>query len=626
MTSHYEALGFTLVHFCWQAMALAALYRLIEFLAPRMRSQTRYALGLGLMLAMLVMAGVTFIFEEARLAAQSDIAVAAPFLPAASNTLTLAALLPWLDAAWIAGVVILSLRMAGGLWFISRLSRSAQIVPEGLANRFVHATRRLGLAGKVRLRLHPAISGPFVIGAFRSVIYLPASALTALAPEQLDAVLAHELEHIRRADYLWNLVQSLIETLFFFHPAVWWLGARLREQRELCCDDAALATCPDPLTYATALLSLEEQRRAGPRLAMALNGEGSGKSLISRIARMLGEKTSLPRGKARPTAALALPIVLIALAVFVTPVARVAASVQQDIGQTMGLTPATDDKKACPVKTKAFKAKLAAIKADRPGISDDDAVMIAKADKDFADYRLDRDVDLRDIDPDAIAAQVRAEVERSHAEIARAKAENIDPDAIAEQARQGAQRAKAEMESKGWASQIDPDAIAANARAAAENARANLANLKDVDIDADAIAAQARAGIIAAKASYVWTDGNRGWKHHGLFWKAPKAPKPPKTPWSLHAPTPPEVPAPLMDAPTPPTALTPSPPIVAPVAPMSPVATPPAPPTPPTGASLIMKKVIVLSQAPVAMVTPAPRPKAKIDVTVKVRGNIKVAA
>ena len=118
---------------------------------------------------------------------------------------------------------------------------------------------------------------------------LPASALLALSPEQLEAVLAHELAHVRRADYLWNLIQTMVETLFFFHPAVWWLGGRLRQQRELCCDDVAVQSCADPLVYATALLRLEERRSQRLNLAMALDGHRPWSGLRLRIARILGE-------------------------------------------------------------------------------------------------------------------------------------------------------------------------------------------------------------------------------------------------------------------------------------------------------------------------------------------------
>ena len=646
MSSHFEALGFTLVHFCWQAMILAAVYRLAELTAPRMRNQSRYALGLVLMLAMLFVAAATFIYEENRLSAVPDLAVAAPFLPTATPNLTLAAFLPWLDAAWVMGVIALSVRMAGSLWFINKLSKYAQPVPESVANRFAHAARRLGLGGKVRIRLHPAINGPFVIGALRSVVYLPVSALTTLDPDQLDAVLAHELEHIRRADYVWNLVQSLIETLFFFHPTVWWLGAKLRDQRELCCDDAALRTCQDPLIYATALLSLEEQRRE-PRLAMALNGEGSGRSLMSRIARMLGEKSALPRvnptQKVKPAAALALPVVLIVLAAFVTPVARITARVQQDI-----LPPAANsddkfgdtkisDKKNCPINTPAFKARMATVKARQPGISDEEAIKIVQASL-GDDANIDSDnndvTDFADIDPDAIAAQARADVERSRADIARARATSIDPQAIAEQARQGALQAKRQMERQGWASDIDVDAVAAQARAEAERARDQLTAMKDVQVDADAVAAQAKAAAISARASYSWADSAKSWQRFGQSWshawgdtgsvsrdRSHRASTSPRAPRSPTEPVGGEVQAPLMDAPTPPSP--PAAPLsqMAPVAPLAPLASvaPVAPLTPIASTRVV---TTIKFRAPAVQVKTHPTPQALIMLKVSPEARI----
>src|SRR6266702_1816144 len=150
----------------------------------------------------------------------------------------------------------------------------------------------------IDLRVSGHVSGPLAMGVFRSLILLPASALTALSAEQLEVVLAHELAHIRRADYLWNILQTMIETLFFFHPAVWWVGSSLRQQRELCCDDMAIACCDDPVTYATALLLLEEHRSKSLTLrtpttdyplALALDGHQPRFGLRSRIARILGE-------------------------------------------------------------------------------------------------------------------------------------------------------------------------------------------------------------------------------------------------------------------------------------------------------------------------------------------------
>src|SRR5438045_2418615 len=123
---------------------------------------------------------------------------------------------------------------------------------------------RLRVNRPVRLLQSALVHVPAVLGCVRPVILLPASALTGLTPLQLEALLAHELAHVRRYDYLVNLVQSVIETLLFYHPAVWWISARVRDEREHCCDDLAVAVCGDPHFYASALLSMERLRVTTP--------------------------------------------------------------------------------------------------------------------------------------------------------------------------------------------------------------------------------------------------------------------------------------------------------------------------------------------------------------------------
>jgi len=331
-----EALGWTLIHFCWQAAAIALLYGLADAALSKARSQVRYVAALAAVLTMLAAAGTTLAYEATRgaqdraawtqwqrtngqkgqnaVALRSSAPAAAAGEAAVSNPLSdpvsdpgapiLAAardaaltelrqearsVMPWLDAIWLFGVLCLSGRTIGGWWLIRRLRRTSLArVPAHLAESFAQLVKRIGISRPVELRISWRISSPLAMGVLRSVVLLPASALTSLSPEQLEVVLAHELAHIRRADYLWNMLQTMVETLFFFHPAVWWVSRNLRRYRELCCDDAALACCADPLTYATALLRLEEERSSRPLLAMALDGHESG-GLRTRIARILGE-------------------------------------------------------------------------------------------------------------------------------------------------------------------------------------------------------------------------------------------------------------------------------------------------------------------------------------------------
>jgi beta-lactamase regulating signal transducer with metallopeptidase domain len=330
MNHHLQSLGWTLVHFCWQAAAIALVYWLADVALSKARSQTRYLLALGAMLLTLLSALSTLAYEEARgnpelfspsalstvanVTAGSSISThPAPsaLLNTASDTtlpvlLHLSRLLPWLDVAWLLGVVCLSIRTIGGWRMIERLRRSALVeAPEAACATFARLCQRLGITSPVTLRISEHVHGPLAMGIVRSLIILPASAVMALSPQQLEAVLAHELEHVRRADYFWNLIQTAVETLFFFHPAVWWLGSKLRQQRELCCDDAAVQACADPLIYATALLRLEERRSQQLGLAMALDGHRSSSGLRARISRVLGEANREKRQRDLPPLPLA---------------------------------------------------------------------------------------------------------------------------------------------------------------------------------------------------------------------------------------------------------------------------------------------------------------------------------
>jgi beta-lactamase regulating signal transducer with metallopeptidase domain len=309
-----EVLGWTLVHFCWQASVIALLYRGIDAGLAKARGNVRYVVSLAALLSMFAVSVVTLGYEamqgaEDRATMQASAAAVshdgpievAPGKVADSSvevalsgpmdiSAYIARVMPWLDAFWLLGVLCLSVRTVGGWWLLQQLRRTAIVkVPASVHESFTRLYVRMGIKRRVDLRVCGRIAGPLAMGIVRMLVLLPASALTSLNAEQLEVVLAHELAHIRRADYLWNMLQTMIETLFFFHPAVWWVSNNLREQRELCCDDVALACCSDPMVYATALLCLEEQRGSRLHLAMALDGHQSASGLKARIVRILGE-------------------------------------------------------------------------------------------------------------------------------------------------------------------------------------------------------------------------------------------------------------------------------------------------------------------------------------------------
>jgi beta-lactamase regulating signal transducer with metallopeptidase domain len=205
------------------------------------------------------------------------------------------------------------------------MDASGSAVPADLRCRFKRIAAALGVRGDSLLRISDRIAGPITVGAIRTVVLLPFSALSGLGPDELEVVLAHELAHVRRADFLCNLLQTLVETLFFFHPAVWWISGRMRHERELCCDDLALEVCPNPVVYASALYRLEEQRSRQMHLAMALDGHQSRQTLRTRIARILGEPAASSGRSERP---FSIGVVLAGVAVLLFSAPRVIASLR----------------------------------------------------------------------------------------------------------------------------------------------------------------------------------------------------------------------------------------------------------------------------------------------------------
>ena len=198
--------------------------------------------------------------------------------------------LPWVVCCWLAGTFALSLWRLSGWMFLRRLCRlGTSPASDAAAQMLERLLKRLRIGRGVELLESALIEVPTVIGWLRPVILLPASIVAELPAEQLELILAHELAHIRRHDFLLNLVQTAIETLLFYHPAVWCVSRRIRIEREACCDDLAVAGCGDRLLYARALAKLEELRHEAPSSTRAgLGVAADGAPLLSRIRRVLG--------------------------------------------------------------------------------------------------------------------------------------------------------------------------------------------------------------------------------------------------------------------------------------------------------------------------------------------------
>ncbi len=278
-------LSWTLLHFLWQGTVIAALAGASFWALRRSTAHVRYWMGCIALAAMVAAPMATFVVLGGFATSPSVASVTPPLQTSiAMEPRTLGeALQPWLVAAWSCGVLILSARLLGGLWWVQWLRRrNTRAVAPALSALGDELRVKMGIGQAVRWLESSRVSVPMVIGWLKPVVLVPAGILCNLSPAELETLLAHELAHIRRRDYLVNLLQTAVETVLFYHPAVWWVSHRIRIEREHCCDDRAIATCGDRLVLARALVHLEESR--SPRLAAA----ASGGSLLQRVRRLLG--------------------------------------------------------------------------------------------------------------------------------------------------------------------------------------------------------------------------------------------------------------------------------------------------------------------------------------------------
>ena len=349
-------LGWTLLHFLWQGAVVAGLFAVAQAGWRKRSSNARYWAGCLALALMLAAPVITFIALGAERAVPGALAAGgtgpgAAKLPALAETAgapvlkgqkgqngqkgpTILAMapasnpqsairnpqfpywhsekfIPGFVLAWLLGVSALSLRLLFGSLHIARLKRRGHEPPGALWLERLDCLRAaLQISRPVRLVKSVLVEVPAVVGWLRPVILLPAATLAGLTPAQLEAILAHELAHVRRHDYLVNLLQNALETLLFYHPAVWWISSCVRAEREICCDEIAVKLCGDRLVFAQALAALEQLRAGGQSLALGADGG----SLLERIRRLSGAPAggSFP-GRRRAGGALVAALVAVIL-------------------------------------------------------------------------------------------------------------------------------------------------------------------------------------------------------------------------------------------------------------------------------------------------------------------------
>ncbi|MGD1892980.1 MAG: M56 family metallopeptidase [Cyclobacteriaceae bacterium] len=307
-----RTLGWTLVHSLWVIAGVALSLRLVLWLIPQSKAKARYLLSVGALLLAVGLVGFTGyrVFEPLTDNSNESINTVLVGIPTAVHDVSDSdnQLLPliqqkaeqlqvWLTphlsgllVIWLSGVLFFLLRTTGNVAYIYRLSRrDTQPISAEWSETAAKISRALGIHRRVSIRISTRIRSPFVTGLVKPVILFPLSSFSHLSYDQLEAVLAHELAHIRRWDDAVNWIQTVFEIILFYHPALWWISQVIRDEREKCCDDLAVATCGNALVYAQALTQLESLPNTTSPLALALSGTGTG--LLARIERLLQPNT-----------------------------------------------------------------------------------------------------------------------------------------------------------------------------------------------------------------------------------------------------------------------------------------------------------------------------------------------
>lgn len=303
--SFVYALGWTFIHSFWQAAIIALIMLLLLNILRDRSAKFRYEAAAFSLFTVLVSAVVTFIYlyEQSAVTLES-IATPEHFTFVGEGSSSEYIVQSWLNSIagffnehlafvvlfWGLGFLFFSAKLVGGYLYVQRLRQSGDLVKDRIwLDKLNQLTSNIRLSSRVELLVSSMVSVPVVMGYFKPVILLPFSALNQLTAEEVESILAHELAHIYRNDYILNIFFSFIEALFYYNPAVWFIAAHINTEREHCCDDVAIKLCGgNSLQYAKALVKLQTfQRELQP--ALALSAVGHKHQLLNRVKRILNQ-------------------------------------------------------------------------------------------------------------------------------------------------------------------------------------------------------------------------------------------------------------------------------------------------------------------------------------------------
>ncbi|MBX2875867.1 MAG: M48 family metalloprotease [Saprospiraceae bacterium] len=293
-----QVIGQTMLHSLWQGILVAGILVACWPFLRKSTAANRYATFSVALLFLfgLVMSTFAYLYGAATGSGSMSILTDTAFFAATEGQrgvivgqdASSGIFFPLLVTIWVAGISIMSIKLILEWVYLERLKIHSTPLDSTWQTKLDQLAEQLGLPKGIQLLQSKWVNSPVTIGMFRPIVLMPIGLVNGLHADQVACILAHELAHIRRHDFLVNILQSIVETLLFFNPMVWWLSRLIREERELCCDDIAAGVTGDKKQLAYTLAKLEEWRMEVPSLALGFNSKPN--KAIERIRRLIGQE------------------------------------------------------------------------------------------------------------------------------------------------------------------------------------------------------------------------------------------------------------------------------------------------------------------------------------------------
>jgi beta-lactamase regulating signal transducer with metallopeptidase domain len=308
---HY-ALAWTVIHAIWQILVIALGSAVVLAIMRNYKAAIRYNILLASIGSIVILSLATFIYYFTQapntlfVQEQENIINLVNNSPSATatnstnnNSFSISNIQTYVNVhiytivlIWIIGVVLAILRLLGSVSYVHYLKNNMNFSVDDYWQHTLNALMsKLNIKKNIEILESALVRSPIVIGHIKPLILFPIGAINRLSVPEVESILAHELAHISRNDYLINILVNVVESLYYFHPAMWWLASQIKTEREHCCDDIAIAQTGDPLNYAKSLVAVQEMAMYSPHLAMAFAGGEKKNELLMRVNRIINQSS-----------------------------------------------------------------------------------------------------------------------------------------------------------------------------------------------------------------------------------------------------------------------------------------------------------------------------------------------